>query len=418
MDLSAGGGPEQGWIIDGIFQEVDIETGELLFEWRASEHVPLEDTMLDLDESTARTPGEALDFFHINSVDKDVATGNYVISGRHTFSVMCVDPAGNTIWTLGGDDNSFRDLSGGRATDFTWQHHARLVGNTSTTIPTTTTTTTTLLSLFDNGKSEGDDYIGAYSRGMLVELDLATMTARLAQEYADPQRSRLAQSQGSAQALPHSGRMLVSYGFLPVFTEFDAGGAVVCDVHLAPRAISTFGMVTSYRAYKSASWVGRPVPPPSVFLRPADRRVYASWHGATEIARWVLEGADWEGASEGRYVHVDGKKKAEFEVSFAITDAMPPYLRVAALDKDGEVLGRTEVLHKDRGNAPSTKTRDTVVAIATFSCLLAVAFVFRKMIRRALKSRLAGKLVGPIVRGVWWDRRGANPHEVQPLYKI
>ena len=35
MDLTSMGGPEDGTVLDGIAQEVDIETGEVLFEWPA-----------------------------------------------------------------------------------------------------------------------------------------------------------------------------------------------------------------------------------------------------------------------------------------------------------------------------------------------------------------------------------------------
>jgi hypothetical protein len=33
-----------GWVIDGVFQEVDIDTGKVLFEWRSLDHVPLNET--------------------------------------------------------------------------------------------------------------------------------------------------------------------------------------------------------------------------------------------------------------------------------------------------------------------------------------------------------------------------------------
>lgn len=29
----------QGWVVQGAFQEVDVETGEVLFEWRSLDHV-------------------------------------------------------------------------------------------------------------------------------------------------------------------------------------------------------------------------------------------------------------------------------------------------------------------------------------------------------------------------------------------
>ena len=53
------------WILDGVFQEVDLETQEVLFQWRASEHVNLNDSYVLRPESK-----EHWDFFHINSVEK------------------------------------------------------------------------------------------------------------------------------------------------------------------------------------------------------------------------------------------------------------------------------------------------------------------------------------------------------------
>ena len=39
-DLGAFGvGPGVGWIHDSVFQEIDVETGELLFEWRSLDHI-------------------------------------------------------------------------------------------------------------------------------------------------------------------------------------------------------------------------------------------------------------------------------------------------------------------------------------------------------------------------------------------
>ncbi|PYI32470.1 hypothetical protein BP00DRAFT_414659 [Aspergillus indologenus CBS 114.80] len=42
-DLSPVGGAS-GWVLDGIFQEIDIETGALLFEWHALQQFPLNAT--------------------------------------------------------------------------------------------------------------------------------------------------------------------------------------------------------------------------------------------------------------------------------------------------------------------------------------------------------------------------------------
>ncbi|RYP52020.1 hypothetical protein DL768_002703 [Monosporascus sp. mg162] len=265
MDLSPAGGPKEGWILENFFQEVDVETGKLLFEWKASDHVPVSETMLALTENNAKTPGGALDYFHINTV-------------------------------MGGKDNTFQDLSDGRAVDFTGQHDAHLYDNNT-------------LSIFDNGKFEWKDHVAGYSRGMLVSLDTEHMTTTLLREFADPKRSKLTQSQGSVQAIKDFWNWPVSYGLLPTFTEFGENGQVVFDVDIAPGPIYGVGMVTSYRVFKTRKCAGRPVQPPNAFLGPSEGVLYPSWHGATEIDRWILDDADWKGVDGNNYISSKPKRR-------------------------------------------------------------------------------------------------------------
>jgi Arylsulfotransferase (ASST) len=55
-----------GWVIDGIFQEINIQTGEVLFEWRSLDHVPLNETYNLLgsnsDAGTGNTTALAWDY--------------------------------------------------------------------------------------------------------------------------------------------------------------------------------------------------------------------------------------------------------------------------------------------------------------------------------------------------------------------
>jgi len=238
-DLTAFGIASQGWIYDSIFQEIDIETGELLFEWRASEHYRIEDTFHTI-EAEARRPDSsdrtdsaigmesksAWDFFHINSVDKDTQ-GNYYISSRYMHSITCISPSGEIVWILGGKQNQFTDLSNGAATNFKFQHHARVHENN-------------ILTIFDNGKYDARSDNAEYSRGLLVRLDLANMTATVLQEYVHPDRV-LVGSQGSVQLLPDSRHAVVGWGYVPAFTEFDTDGSVLCDVHIAPSIVWNLG---------------------------------------------------------------------------------------------------------------------------------------------------------------------------------
>lgn len=62
MDLRAYHGSRRGFLLDGVFQEIDIETNEILFQWRASDHVDLADSYYKVERKW--------DFFHINSVQK------------------------------------------------------------------------------------------------------------------------------------------------------------------------------------------------------------------------------------------------------------------------------------------------------------------------------------------------------------
>src|SRR5215212_11182305 len=46
-DLSPIGGPKDGVVWEGIVQELDIESGEVLFEWHSLDHVDLEETYVN-----------------------------------------------------------------------------------------------------------------------------------------------------------------------------------------------------------------------------------------------------------------------------------------------------------------------------------------------------------------------------------
>lgn len=66
-------GSTRGRVLDGVFQEIDIETNEVLFQWRASDHVDYKDSFYHLESKW--------DFFHINSVQKVRTSTPY--PGKH-----------------------------------------------------------------------------------------------------------------------------------------------------------------------------------------------------------------------------------------------------------------------------------------------------------------------------------------------
>lgn len=174
-----------GYIRDGVFQELDLETGELLFEWRASEHVTLEECFTH-PSGEGKTFANAWDWFHINSVQKD-SKGNYLVSSRYAHALFYISGrTGEILWYLGGVNNSFKDLSAGRATSFARQHHATWVDDETGII------------VFDNGEKRAAN--DTASRGLKIAVDQVAMTVEVVAEAYHPLRYFSA-SQGSVQQL-------------------------------------------------------------------------------------------------------------------------------------------------------------------------------------------------------------------------
>ncbi|KAF7167011.1 hypothetical protein CNMCM6106_002591 [Aspergillus hiratsukae] len=338
-NLRSAGGPEKGWIWDGTFQEVDIETGQLLFQWRASEHFNFTDSYRGREgDGDGDAEDRPWDFFHINSVDKD-AKGNFLVSSRYMSCLAYIDGrTGDIIWRLGGKHNDFQDLSAGGATNFTWQHHARFRDNG------------TAITLFDNA-SRGEGAPRLTSRGLYLDIDAQQMTAKVRHEYWNPHPIS-SQSQGSVQLLD-SGNVVVGYGSNAAWTEYSIAGDVLCHVHFGPESAFGAGNILSYRVFKHA-WTGLPRRNPDIALYRYEAAV--SWNGATEVATWVLQGSGSDTDIQLDHDHDDDESttfltavpKSGFETIIPVpAQTTQRYLRVLSLNATGHVLGATVWLHWD-----------------------------------------------------------------------
>ncbi len=307
MDLSSRGGAQDGAVLDGIVQEVDIETGEVLFEWHSLDHV-------GLDESYVVNPPEkpefAYDYFHINSVEVD-NDDNLIVSSRTTSTVYKIDrKSGDVIWRLGGKHSDFEMGPGTRTA---YQHDARRQPDGTVTI-------------FDNRNVNKDEQ----SRGIVLELDEEAMTAKLVREYTHPDKVPAA-TQGNMQVLPN-GNVFVGWGSEPVLSEFSSEGELLFNANFPVEG-------ESYRAFRFP-WTGHPQgeqPAVAVEAGPGEEEevtLYASWNGATEVAEWeVLAGPDPEGLEP-----VGSAPRKGFET--AITVKMgEAYVGVRAKDASGKTLG-------------------------------------------------------------------------------
>jgi hypothetical protein len=319
----------KGEIWDSLFQEIDIETGEALFQWRASEHIDWDEAYLDINDQGDGDKGRPWDFYHINTVDKDPA-GNYLVSGRFTRSIINVDgQTGEILWRLGGKRNDFKDLSKGAATTFAGQHDAQWTDSYSS------------ITFFDN-RADWFNQIDTKSAGVKITLNTSSAiskpTAELVQTYIHPSKI-LSTSQGSMQTLP-SGNVLLGYGFNGVVTEFSPSGTALCDAFFEASAYIGSGDVQSYRAYKN-HWTGRPSAPPDIALH--DGVFYVSWLGATEVREWVLRSGF---AEDDEWTDIVQFRKDGFETHYTLPDnhRIKRWVKAFALGENGEELGVSNAL--------------------------------------------------------------------------
>jgi hypothetical protein len=308
-DLSPIGGRRDGSVWDGIAQELDLETGEVLFEWHSLDHVGVGESY--------RGPGEdpeaPVDYFHINSIEVE-PDNNFLIDAKGTYAVYKIERrTGEVLWRLGGKKSDFEMGPGTRTVS---QHDARRQEDGTITI-------------FDNG---APPEVHDQSRGIVVELDEDAMKATLVRSYTHPEKP-LSTSQGNMQVLP-GGNVFIGWGTEPYSSEYDKDGELLFDVQFS-------GETQSYRAFRQ-EWSGRPAEDPAVVAEKAEGdkvNIYASWNGATEATTWrVLAGPDPEGLEPVGSVPWEG-----FETAVAIrTDE--PYVAVRAEDDSGRVLGTSEAV--------------------------------------------------------------------------
>ncbi|KAI2631672.1 Arylsulfotransferase-domain-containing protein [Xylaria nigripes] len=325
FNLTAVGGPEDGKIVDNIVQEIDVESGELLWTWRASHHLSLSESYSELKEGSG-----AYDYAHINSAER-TSEGNFLISARHTHSIILVDrESGEIQWRLGGKNNSFVDMSGGRATDFAWQHHARFGKDGQTQ-----------LTMFDNhDKSIIVGCTGNCTRGKHIELDYSNFTARLISEFYHPE-NLVSRFEGSYQTL-QNGNVLLGWGANPTFTEHTSSGECVLDIQFDIWRLED-GYPANYRAFKM-KWQAYPNWDPDIAAYRSgldgQSKVYVSWNGATEVAMWQLLGGDTKDNVTQPLIAVP---RAGFETEISLKTILS-YVRAAALDKNGKILGTTAII--------------------------------------------------------------------------
>jgi Arylsulfotransferase (ASST) len=306
-DLSAVGGPRDGLVYESIIQEIDVRTGRLLLEWRGLDHIPVGESYQPI--------GGTYDYLHVNSIDV-MPDGHLLVSGRATCALYKVHRhSGRVLWRLGGERS---DFAMGRDTRFNWQHDAQWAGPGR-------------ISVFDNGS--GPERTEPHSRGLLLDVDQARRTVRLAHAYRHPTPLRTL-AMGSVQPLA-DGNVMVCWGLIPTLSEFSPQGELLTEL-LLPWGYN------SYRGFRMP-WEGLPTDRPALATGPPTSSgtsvLYASWNGATGVANWQVS----VGQSAASMQPAGSVPRRGFETAIPVSTSQG-YAAVTALDAGGAALASSAPL--------------------------------------------------------------------------
>jgi hypothetical protein len=290
-------------LMDSVIQEIDINTGLVLFEWHALDHVPITESYFN-----TKSPGYVFDPYHANSIAID-NDGNLIVSLRNTWAVYKIDhQTGAVIWTLGSNQNNFKM---GPGTPTAFQHDVVVQPSG-------------LLTEFDDGA--GPPMVHSQSRALELSLNTANNTVTLVRQF-EHSPGLSANFEGGVQTLP-GGDLFVGWGQQPYFSEYNSSGQLVFDARFTSNT-------SSYRAYKFA-WSGQPKMPPVLTIAPNNdgtTEVWPSWNGATAVSSWRV----LAGTSGSSMVPLLTAPKQGFETAISAATGVADFA-VQALDPSGNVL--------------------------------------------------------------------------------
>ncbi|KAF2763658.1 hypothetical protein EJ03DRAFT_322583 [Teratosphaeria nubilosa] len=314
----------EGWVGDTGFREVDLITGEVLFEWWPAEHIALDESSGARDGLQGPAP-KSWNWFHMNSVEKN-GHGDYLISARWTNAIYKISgQTGKVLWRLGGTRSSFMP----EGFNFSRQHDAQWLDYDDDF---------ETISFLDNA-ADPNSRTANISSVLIVDLDKRSRppTATVLSRIWRPD-GKLSLQRGNYQRFPNSGNTLASWSDNAYMTEHDEDGRMVLEARFRSDRFVT------YRSYKF-NFTGAPSEPIAVkslaFGESAEAAVtvvYVSWNGATEVREWRFYGRHEFGEEK---VVLGVKGKSGFETVFQ-KNGWFAQVWVEGIDAKGEVLGCSE----------------------------------------------------------------------------
>ncbi len=320
------GGKSNATVTGLVIQELDPHKN-VIFEWRSWDHFSLFDTTVSLTDAQ-------IDAVHGNALAL-ANDGNLLLSSRNLSEITKINlQTGDIIWRLGGKENQFRFINDQER--FAFQHDVRQLPNGDITI-------------FDN-QGDAASSAAAPSRALEYQIDEVHKTATLVWQFShNPQV--FATYMGDTQRLP-DGNTLIDWG-----APFTGQGYTFTNItEVTPNDQTVFELTfdepyVSYRAFRFP-WSGTPSTPPVLaFKVDATGLILGySWNGATNVAAYTVYGGD----SGETLAPIDQKAKGGFETQSHF-NSLPKnicYFQVAALDKNGKELARSNVVTTDKTRCP------------------------------------------------------------------
>lgn len=223
MDMSqiVPGGDPNAIVIIFIIQHISA-SGDVLFQWRSLDHIPI----LDCDPNFVNLTGRTVDYIHSNAIDIDT-DGNILLSSRHLNEITKIDAnTGNIIWRWGGSANQFTFIDDPRG--FKGQHSIRSHGSH-------------IYTLFNNA----NQLQPRYSAGQEYQLNQSNKTATLTKEFTSGDPLIFSWAMGHTQRMPN-GYTLCGWSTNPnnvALTEFNSLGDKIFELRNNDGSYS-------YRAFK------------------------------------------------------------------------------------------------------------------------------------------------------------------------
>jgi len=322
----------------GITVEEITPTGEVVFEWRSWDHLPL---VLWETEKRARGWWHLL---HANAME-EAHDGHILLSMRRMSQIAKIHrDTGELLWRLGGNGSDFRIVNDAKG-QFRGQHDVRDLG---------TPEGKHRISAFDNRLRTINETDTVISRAVEYDLyfdhDGRPTKARLVNEYDTGIRVG---AKGSYRRMPNGNGVYClgvtkkkrkTLGTNPFYIERDSRGRELVRMEWNSRLYR--GYHGTYRTVK-APWIGTPAWPPTALLDDNNKantlRLHFSWNGATEVKTWrIIMGPG--GDDMTAVVEIE---KTQFEHWVDVPDGGKKcqYFQAVALNEKGKEMSRSEVVH-------------------------------------------------------------------------